>query len=662
MKKIILCVLMLFIISTGLMFSNDEENPDLSKYESFKVFVMNDGLAYSDYRITTVTYKDTDIHIRKNDSETFFTVFYKKRSSMGLSIVPKGEDILAITKLKFNLSSSKGSKGGPPSESMIVSLEKPICTLPLYKSNGDSLSNSNSRYNAFIGKLSDDPWVKDYVNVTANGLIHLQKLKPGDYWLEVKGHKIDELNVPSRIIFKVTDDGEVEGLGEYIRYSAPDADVYVSYKTGADKYPYTAGFNIYKIGSATIKDTWLGAYWTREGIPAKISGLSEGRYKYKMTSIKEKDKDNIFEYDGILDIKDGEYNFNFPAYYPYEIRTQITGKKGVGAATEGNLKISGSITIEEEQEILEYNDILNFEKFNVNMFFPYRKGQPDEFVTIRTLDRVKYGKELVELGDSFETVLNSPTYEVLVTDNGDTSQYEIAFPIDTSKVINMKNISCYAYDTDKKKWFNIGGRVNYTNNSIRVIADDYQIFVVAEGNPKFVDLSNYEWASIAINSLTSKGVISGYGNSVFKPQNGVSKAEFITLLIKVCRFKGDEDQIFEDTEGKWYQKSMSIAVDFKLIDPINNKVEADKLISREEMAVILDRTLMAYPEIEPIRYGTTFNDRDQIDSSAIASVNNVYRYGLINVDNNDFYPKNTANRAEAVQAIYSLLNLLEKTN
>ncbi len=660
MKKLNVLLLVLMIIISGFTFADSDEKEVVNDgRESFKVFVTIDGVATNDYRVVPFTITGTEVKVEKNDDESFFTVFHIKKGELKAFLYPEGDDAVAITKLEFDLTKKVGSEDGPPNESVIVSLEKPMYTLPIYKSNGSKIDDSvHKSHHAKLGKQGDDPWVYDMVNMTSTGLIHLQHLDKGKYWLEIENHSGLDINTPGRMLFSVDENSQVEGLDQYVRYPAPDSELTVAYKTGSDKHPYRTSISIYKKGTGAIGSTYIATVFTKEALAGSLTGYADGSYEFDSRVWRTKDDKTSSDYTGVLTVGDGEYNFNLPSYINYDFIIKESENTTELPVQNSNLNFSGSAIVDEEQKILEYNDVLEFETLGVKMLFPNRIGQADEFVTLRTLNRSAYGDLLTNLNYSFETSFVSKTYEVKITKHGDTNRYEISLPIEVDKVSNMKNVSCYGLDTTLNEWVNLGGTMNYTTKTLRFTAKDYEVFVLAEGAPEFSDMENYSWASPAVNRLASKGVIKGYGNNSFKPGKKISKAEFIAIVVNAIGLDGDGTLVFEDTKDKWYQEIMSIAVDFTLIDSIDNFVEPEKLINREEMAVILDKVLKLYPNIKAVRKEFVFEDQDEISTSALDSVKNVQLKGLISGKGNGFYPKDTANRAEASQVISNLMEVI----
>lgn len=119
---------------------------------------------------------------------------------------------------------------------------------------------------------------------------------------------------------------------------------------------------------------------------------------------------------------------------------------------------------------------------------------------------------------------------------------------------------------------------------------------------ELADISNH-WAKSSIESLVTKGVLSGYSDHTFKPDGPISRAEFVVLLIRSLCVPGlSADVVFTDVlEGAWYYGPVNAAYKLELVGGVGDgKFEPGTHISRQEVAVILSRLLEKIALIEPI--------------------------------------------------------------
>lgn len=107
---------------------------------------------------------------------------------------------------------------------------------------------------------------------------------------------------------------------------------------------------------------------------------------------------------------------------------------------------------------------------------------------------------------------------------------------------------------------------NYiTRAELAVIASRFDNLSPFESD-KFSDIKGH-WANKYINSAAEKGWVKGYADGTFKPDNYITRAEFVTLVNAVLDRKVTKDYILKDarqfpdlTEDKWYYEDMQEAI------------------------------------------------------------------------------------------------------
>lgn len=179
----------------------------------------------------------------------------------------------------------------------------------------------------------------------------------------------------------------------------------------------------------------------------------------------------------------------------------------------------------------------------------------------------------------------------------------------------------------------------------------------------FTDVTSAHWAYNAINSCVERGIISGYPDNTVRPDNSVTRAEFITIIMKALDIDADvKENSFNDVdESKWYNDVVSTAHAMEIINGISDDTFApDDYIKREDMAVIVSRAVKAKAFTLPTtRNSNTFEDNADIADYAQTAIEELWCANIINgMDNNKFMPKEKVSRAMAVQIAYSLLKIL----
>ncbi len=180
---------------------------------------------------------------------------------------------------------------------------------------------------------------------------------------------------------------------------------------------------------------------------------------------------------------------------------------------------------------------------------------------------------------------------------------------------------------------------------------------------KFKDLSGYDWALEAIDKLITKGIVSGTSETTFEPGKSVTRAEFAKLVVASfgLTLQSDGAKTFGDvSSSEWYKQYVDIAVSNGIVTGYeNNTFRPNNTISREEMCVMLARALKAY-ELED-KESKTFADAHKVSDWAKDAVALLSSQGIINGKGNDmFAPLDNASRAESAVTISRILTLIGK--
>lgn len=177
--------------------------------------------------------------------------------------------------------------------------------------------------------------------------------------------------------------------------------------------------------------------------------------------------------------------------------------------------------------------------------------------------------------------------------------------------------------------------------------------------PKFNDIDNH-WAKEDILALSQKGIVNGVGENKFMPDNSITRAEFITLIIRAinCKIVKYQD-VFNDVPSyDWYADFVMTALDKKIISS-DESFRPNHFITREEMSKIIIKAyeLFKNESIDLTNENMNFIDNADISDWAIEYVQKASGLSIIKgMENQYFYPKNKLTRAEAVTVLKRLMS------
>ncbi len=164
--------------------------------------------------------------------------------------------------------------------------------------------------------------------------------------------------------------------------------------------------------------------------------------------------------------------------------------------------------------------------------------------------------------------------------------------------------------------------------------------------------SDYEghWAESSIKLLIDSDVIDGDSYGYIKPDNNISRAEFVKVINRYYGYQNKAANNFADVSpAKWYSDEFLIAkAEGYITGDEKGYANPDAYITRAEVCVILKRVLNISGNADDIN----FSDKHLIPDWAAESIGAMYDAGLINgYKDGQFKPKNNITRAEAFAII-----------
>ena len=169
-----------------------------------------------------------------------------------------------------------------------------------------------------------------------------------------------------------------------------------------------------------------------------------------------------------------------------------------------------------------------------------------------------------------------------------------------------------------------------------------------DNNVVFSDIANH-WSKAEIEDFASNGYVGGYDDNTFRPNNDITRAEFVRIVNKYFEFTKVEGENFTDVnEGAWYYKDICIGIREGYINGYQDGTfRPNEPITREEAASIV-RTITGLDENGSLK----FADDNEIGSWAKKSVYALADNKIMSgYEDNTFRPKNKITRAEAVATL-----------
>ncbi len=217
----------------------------------------------------------------------------------------------------------------------------------------------------------------------------------------------------------------------------------------------------------------------------------------------------------------------------------------------------------------------------------------------------------------------------------------------------------YQYDYLNENWKALETTTDKENARISADIETLGQFVLVNEYKTFPDIDSH-WAKIYVENMYTKDKVSG-ANNQFRPDDTISRAEFVTMLINNLEFKKSEGEatFLDVSSSDWYYDFIEIAFENNLLIESENFYPAIE-ITRIDMATMIAKALGDI-DIDLEAFELSFDDCNDLTDEQLNYVKINNSLGIINGRNDiTFAPYDNATRAEAVVMISKLLQLLSK--
>jgi len=183
----------------------------------------------------------------------------------------------------------------------------------------------------------------------------------------------------------------------------------------------------------------------------------------------------------------------------------------------------------------------------------------------------------------------------------------------------------------------------------------------------FGDIKKAKWYTDAVITVFEKGIMQGKSDGIFAPFDNMTRAELVTILSRLANADTaglGKTLTFKDTKkNAWYADAVGWSVSAGLVNGYNdNTFRPNDQVLRQELAVLFARFLTANDIVLPsVDNPNNFTDAKKIPSWAAEGVETMRLTGIVGGDENgNFNPKKSANRAEIAIILTRYLAALEK--
>ncbi len=262
-------------------------------------------------------------------------------------------------------------------------------------------------------------------------------------------------------------------------------------------------------------------------------------------------------------------------------------------------------------------------------------------------------------------VLGHPVYNfsIMVGKNTVSSfgdgKAKISIPYTPAAGENPNNIVIYYLSNDGK--VQKKPTCQYKNGQITFITNHFSKFAIAHNPITFNDISKH-WGEDAINFVAARELFGGIGNDKFDPNGVMTRAMFATVIARLegANLSEYTKSNFTDVGiNEWYGPAVAWAADKGIVSGYGNgKFGPNDKITREQMAVIFTKYLKFIDQGPSGNWmiNVPYSDKDQISKWALEGVAFATIKGLsTGKEGNRFDSQGTATRVEVAAVVTRLV-------
>lgn len=233
---------------------------------------------------------------------------------------------------------------------------------------------------------------------------------------------------------------------------------------------------------------------------------------------------------------------------------------------------------------------------------------------------------------------------------------------DVQKVLNTKST---AKDNTRGDIGGGGGRGGVGSSASGGYSQSYPVNKTdtPSENKGFTDLDGYDWAETAIKSLYERNIINGKGDSLFCPEDYVTRAEFLKMIILTFGLDAEsgESSFTDVSADDWFYPYVAAGVSLGIVTGYEDgSFGGENRITRQDAAVIIERTSKAAGvDFEEKKENKGFSDNEEISDYARAAVEKLVTADILHGADGAFLPKNNCTRAEAAVMLYNCEDALK---
>ncbi|MBQ4110594.1 MAG: S-layer homology domain-containing protein [Clostridia bacterium] len=204
----------------------------------------------------------------------------------------------------------------------------------------------------------------------------------------------------------------------------------------------------------------------------------------------------------------------------------------------------------------------------------------------------------------------------------------------------------------------------YCENDMESIFDEVVIEKEMPDAPViFRDTVNH-WCRDYAARMALYGIIKGDGNGCFRPDDNISLAELLKIIIASAESCKMEMEPFEQGSDTWDEATMKYAVRNELLPDAITELNASDFVNRQEMITILINSAEKYGWLNNYKNNSAIGeipaDLVSVNYWAYSAVEKAFSLGIVEGDGSGIKPFDYSTRSECVKIIEKLIAELKR--
>jgi len=246
------------------------------------------------------------------------------------------------------------------------------------------------------------------------------------------------------------------------------------------------------------------------------------------------------------------------------------------------------------------------------------------------------------------------------TDNVGIENYKI--------YVNGKLTSTLNADTTKMTLNDLTGNTAYTITVKAIDAAGNEsvqnptVTFTTGGSIRFTDTVNH-WAKEYIQQAAEAGMMNGYPDGTFKPNQNVTRAQVASILVRSLGLTTREKAPFTDISNYDAKTQSEIAAAYThgIIKGADGKFNPTKPVTRAELAVMIQRTYeQQFKQPYIVQGGLPFTDVASYNVETKQAITMLYELGIVTGDGGKYSPAASTTRGQAAKIMVNLNQLFTK--